>query len=260
MVVTFMKLNIPTKGNKKLKQVLNRVRKNKRLESLLECSNIMAIDRMGYTDHGPTHVAIVSNIALKLLRNLAEAKIETSIEKNYSMKKDDAEVIVVLASILHDIGHNVHRKNHTEFSIYLAISILPDILNEIYDTRESTIISSEVLHAIASHDLHYTPLTLEAGIVCVADGLDMKEGRARIPFSAGKFDIHSVSAMAIENVDIGSGEKPIEIIIRMSNSSGIFQIDNLLKPKLKESGLEEYIQISVEIEGAEKKILKNFEL
>jgi metal-dependent HD superfamily phosphatase/phosphodiesterase len=255
-----MKLNIPTKDNTKLEQVLNKVRSNVRLATVLECSNITAIDRMGYTDHGPTHVAIVSNIALKLLRNLTEAGIETSIEKNYSLTKEDSEVVVVLASILHDIGHSIHRTHHTEFSIQLADSILLDLLTEVYDERETTIISSEIMHAIASHDLVYLPLTLEAGVVCIADALDMKEGRARIPFTAGKIDIHSVSALAIENVEISSGEKPVVIHVKMSNSSGIFQIDNLLKPKLKASGLEEHIQINVEIEGSEKKILESFEL
>lgn len=255
-----MKLNIPLKNNKKLEIVLGKIRENKQLETLLECSNITAIDRMGYTDHGPTHVAIVSNIALKLLRNLIEAGVQTSVEKYYSMGKDDAEVVVVLASILHDIGHSIHRKKHTDFSIMLGSQLLPEILNGIYDIHERTIIISEILHAVAAHDMEYSPLTIEAGIVCIADGLDMQEGRARIPFDAGKVDIHSVSALAIDDVEITEGEKPIIIKIKMSNSSGIFQIDNLLKPKLKSSGLEEYIQISVVIEGAEKKILENFEL
>ena len=255
-----MKLNIPAKGNKKLDQILSKVRDHIQLETILECSNITAIDRMGLTDHGPTHVAIVSNIALKLLRNLIGAGIQTSIEKNYALAPEDAEVVVVLASILHDIGHFIHRTHHTEFSLFLANSILPDLLSEAYNTREATIVSSETMHAIACHDLVHIPLTLEAGVVCIADALDMKEGRARIPFTAGKIDIHSVSALAIENVEIGSGEKPIVILIKMSNSSGIFQIDNLLKPKLIASGLEDHIQINVEIEGSEKKILESFEL
>jgi len=255
-----MKLNIPTKDNKNLEQVLAKIKASTRLEALLECSNITAIDRMNYSDHGLTHVAIVSNIALKILRNLIAAGVETNIEKNYSLSKKDAEVVVVLASIFHDIGHIVHRKDHTQFSIIVANSILPTFLSEVYSERESAIISSEVLHAIAAHDLDYLPLTLEAGVVCVSDALDMKEGRARIPFDAGKVDIHSVSALAIDDVEISSGDKPVVIKIKMSNSSGIFQIDNLLKPKLKTSGLEKYVQIKIEILGEEKKILENFEL
>jgi len=255
-----MKLNIPIKGNQKLELVLANVRKNKRLETLLECSNITAIDRLGYSDHGPTHVAIVSNIALKLLRNLMDAGVKTNIEKDFSLTREDAEVVVVLASIFHDIGHSIHRRNHTDFSIMLANSILPELLSNVYNDRERTIITSEVLHAISAHDIEYTPLTIEAGIVCIADGLDMEEGRARIPFDAGKVDIHSVSALAIDDVKIDSGEKPIEIKIKMSNSAGIFQIDNLLKEKLRVSGLKDYVKIIAEITGEEKKILDKIEL
>ena len=76
----------------------------------------------------------------------------------------------------------------------------------------------------------------------------------------GKVDIHSVSALAIDDIEISKGAKPIAIKIKMSNSAGIFQIDNLLKPKLNNSGLKEYVQISVEITGEEKKILNDFEL
>jgi metal-dependent HD superfamily phosphatase/phosphodiesterase len=255
-----MKLNIPTKGNKKLERILAKMRKNKRLETLLECSNIIAIDRLGINDHGLTHIAIVSNIALKLLRNLMNSGTETSIEKDYSLTKEDAEVVVVLAAVLHDIGHVVHRDDHTKFSITLAIPLLSEFLTEIYNEREATIITAEVLHAIAAHHKAYKPLTVEAGVLCIADALDMKGGRARIPFEAGIVTIHAVSALAIEDVEISSGQKPIMINIKMSNSSGIFQIDNLLKPKLKNSGLEEYVQITAEIKGEEKKILESFEL
>ena len=260
ILVSIMKLNIPIKGNKKLKQILERVKKNKQLETLLECSNITAIDRLGINDHGPIHVTIVSNIALKMLRNLIAAGLKTGVEKNYSFTKDDAEVVVILAAILHDIGHVVHREQHTQYSITLAIPILAKLLLGVYDERKATIITAEVLHAIASHHRGYKPLTLEGGVLSIADALDMKKGRARIPFEAGMVTIHSVSALAIENVEISSGDKPIIIKIKMSNSSGIFQIDNLLKPKLKDSGLEEYIQISAEIKGEEKKILERFEL
>jgi hypothetical protein len=176
------------------------------------------------------------------------------------MTKHDAELVVVLAGVLHDLGHSIHRKDHTQFSLLMASSLLPELLADIYDVREVTIITSEVLHAIVAHHKDFKPLTVEGGVLCIADALDMKEGRARIPFSAGKVDIHSVSAMAIDDVEISSGEKPIMIRIKMSNSSGIFQIDNLLKPKLQDSGLQEYVQISAEISGSEKKILDSFEL
>jgi metal-dependent HD superfamily phosphatase/phosphodiesterase len=99
---------------------------------------------------------------------------------------------------------------------------------------------------------------MEAGIVKVADALDMEQGRARIPFKAGSVNIHSVSAMAIEKVEIRSGtDRPLEIEIRMSNSAGIFQIDDLLRERIKESGLGKDIRVMVQISGEEKKIIED---
>ena len=55
--------NIPFRKNSKLKQMITSVQQDHMLNSFWKCSNIMAIDRMGYTDHGPTHVKIVANLA-----------------------------------------------------------------------------------------------------------------------------------------------------------------------------------------------------
>ncbi len=255
-----MKLNIPVKNNKKLKILLDRVKNNVRLETMLECSNITAIDRMGMSDHGPVHVTIVSNIAIKILRNLVSAGVVPGVVKDHDMTPHDAEVIVFLASILHDLGHIVHRVDHHQHSIPIALEFLGPLLEGVYDEREGAIITAEVLHAIIAHDAHASALSIEAGVLRISDALDMKQGRARIPFEVGTVNIHSVSAMSIEEVKISKGEKPVEIVIKMSNSAGIFQIDNLLGKKFKGSGLEEFIKITAQIKGEEKKILETFDV
>jgi metal-dependent HD superfamily phosphatase/phosphodiesterase len=137
-----------------------------------------------------------------------------------------------------------------------------ELLEGIYDVPTMTILTSEILHAIISHRKGGRPLTLEAGIVRVADALDMAEGRSRIPFQAGKVNIHSVSAAAVEQIKIEQGEeKPIRIVVRMSNSAGIFQLDELLKEKLGGSGLEPYVEVEAMIEGeAEKKLIQTFRI
>lgn len=254
--------NIPFRDNNKLKHVINEVKKDVKLQTLWRCSNVMAIDRMGYTDHGPTHVKIVANSALKLLRILIDKKVVPSVVKHYGMKNEDAEVIVVLGSIFHDLGMTVTRDRHEMFGALLALSFIEKYLQPIYSEENRTIICSEVLHAIVSHEDPNKPLTVEAGIVRVADALDMEEGRARIPFQAGKVDIHSVSALSIEKVSIQEGDKkPVTISITMSNSAGIFQIDELLKPRIENSGLQNYIHVVAEITGEkERKIIERFEI
>ena len=92
----------------------------------------------------------------------------------------------------------------------------------------------------------------------------MEAGRARIPFKAGKVDIHAVSALSIEKVEIvedSEKDKPITIRITMSNSAGVFQIDELLKPRIETSGLQQYFHVVAEITGEkERKIIEKFEI
>jgi metal-dependent HD superfamily phosphatase/phosphodiesterase len=257
-----MKFNIPTGENKKLAAIVKLVERDKELETFLHCANVTAIDRLGYSDHGPTHVKIVANIGLRMLRLLMKRGIEPSIAKNHDMKAEDAEIVVVLASLLHDIGMIIHRENHDQYGLMIATRFLDRYLHH-YGVEQRAIMTSEILHAMAFHDSPVKPLTVEGGVVRIADGLDMAEGRARIPFSAGKVDIHSVSALAIKNVEIREGkpnEEPIQILIRMNNSAGIFQVDNLLKAKVMQSGLYDQVNITAVIEGAEKKIISKYQL
>ncbi len=144
----------------------------------------------------------------------------------------------------------------------LAWKYVQKLLKPIYSEEERIILSSEVLHAIVSHEHTRKPLTVEAGIVRIADALDMEQGRARIPFEAGKIDIHSVSALSIERVEIQEGkEKPVVIKITMSNSAGVFQIDELLKPRIENSGLQDQIHVVAEITGEkERKIIRKLEI
>jgi metal-dependent HD superfamily phosphatase/phosphodiesterase len=254
--------NIPFRNNAKLKHVIDKVKEDTKLQSFWKCANVMAIDRMGYTDHGPTHVKIVANLALKLLRILMDRQVKPSIVRDYGMKNEDAEVVVVLGAIFHDLGMVVIRHDHEKYSVLIALEFIEKCLTPIYSEEERAIICSEVLHAIVAHEQPNKPLTVEAGIVSIADALDMEAGRARIPFESGKIDIHAVSALSIEKVELIEGEeKPVTIKITMSNSAGVFQIDELLKPRIETSGLQEYFHVVAEITGEkERKIIEKFEI
>lgn len=251
-------LSIPFKENEKLKAILDFVDADAELQTLWRCSNVLAVDRLGYNDHGPVHVKIVANGALKMLRLLVSRGVEPGIKKDYGLSVEDAEVVVVLASIMHDLGLALVREAHEVYSAPLALGILRRCLPSFYSSEEATIVSSEVVHAIISHHEPNRPLTVEAGVVKVADALDMEKGRARIPYEAGRVNIHSVSAIAIEKVKIEEGvEKPITVNIEMSNPAGIFQVDNLLWTKIKGSGIERFIHVEAVVkEGEEKKVVK----
>ena len=260
-----MGLNLPVRHNQKLQQLQERIDADEELHQLWRCANINVVDRLGMSDHGEVHIRIVANAALKLLRLLQEAGIMSSTQANYGslgLGPDDAEVIVVLAACLHDLGITVHRDDHELYSLILAIPKIKELLGNLYGVAERVAIQSEVLHAIAAHQWEVRCLTLEAGVVKVADALDMTQGRSRIPFQSGDVSIHSVSAQAIDAVSLSKGEsKPIRVEIRMSNSAGIFQVDELLKRKLHHSSIAPYVEVVARIEGeTEKHLLELYTL
>lgn len=256
-------INVPDRGNPLLRRLIELVNEDDELYGLWTAANVTAMERLGMTDHGPVHVKIVMNLAVKLMRAMTQAGIQPSVVTNYSMSDHDAELIVALAALLHDTGMSIHRSDHEAYSLFVVQPILRRFLAELYDdVVTATVVRSETLHAIIGHRSGGKPLTIEAGVVRVADALDMAKGRSRIPFQAGSVSIHSVSAAAIEAVRIEEGTtKPVRIAIEMSNSAGVFQLDQLFREKLVGSGLESYIELEAAIEGeTEKRLLQRFRL
>jgi metal-dependent HD superfamily phosphatase/phosphodiesterase len=257
-----MRINVPVRGNRNLRTLIERVNADRQLKAWWHAANVNAVVRMEINDHSWVHIQIVTNIALKLLRQLTKHRIEPSLVRDYGMSSDDAEVVVVLGALLHCVGMAVHREGHEDFSLFLAEPKMRALLDGIYEEPDLTIITSEVLQSITSHREYGKPLTIEAGIVRVADALDMAKGRSRIPFERGSVSIHSLSAAAIEDVEIKDGEqRPILIEIVMNNSSGIYQVDGLLKAKLRGSGLEPYVEVVAHIDTeAEKRLVPMYRL
>ena len=251
-----MHLRVPARGNRKLRRLLERVNDDGQLKAWWHVSNVNAVLRLQINDHSWVHVQIVSNIALKLLRLLVKHGVEPSAQRDYRLTADDSEVIVILAALLHDVGMSIHRRDHEDWSLFLAEPKARQLLAGLYEEPELTVVVSEVLETITSHREAGHPLTLEAGIVRVADALDIEEGRSRIPFERGRVSIHSISAAAIDEVIIAEGEeRPVSVEIKMNNSAGIYQVDELLKSKLHGSGLEPYVEVVARIENESEKSL-----
>jgi metal-dependent HD superfamily phosphatase/phosphodiesterase len=257
-----MRINVPPRGNRTLRRLLDRVNADRQLKGWWHVANVNAVVRLEINDHSWVHIQIVTNIALKLLRQLAKHGVQPAVVRDYGMSQDDAEVVVTLGALLHCVGMAVHRDGHEDFSLFLAEPKVRELLDGIYDEPEVTVIAAEVLQTITSHREYGKPLTLEAGIVRVADALDMAQGRSRIPFERGRVSIHSLSAAAIDEVSIDDGEeRAIRIEIVMNNSSGIYQVDGLLKAKLRGSGLEPYVEVVAHIDTeAEKRLVPIYRL
>jgi uncharacterized protein len=262
LAVEQMRIKVPTRGNRELRTLIDRVNDDPQLKAWWHVANVNATARLEINDHSWVHVQIVSNIALKLLRQLTKHGVEPAMVADYGMEPNDAEVVVMLEALLHCVGMAVHRDGHEDFSLFLAEPKARQLLAGVYDEPELTVVVSEALQGITSHREYGKPLTLEAGILRVADALDMAKGRSRIPFEHGRVSIHSLSAAAIEEVVISEGEeRPIKIEILMNNSSGIYQVDGLLKAKLRGSGLEPYVEVIAHIDTeAEKSLVTLYRL
>jgi len=224
-------------------------------QTCLKMANIMAVNRMGYNDHGPVHSRIVAGSALEIFRILQD-KVEMSIVKDGIGTIEDSRLVALCGAYLHDIGNAIHRTDHYIHAHNIAKPILDRLLPQIYQQNLEKMIRirQEILHCIFAHDEDVNCLSIEAGISKVADGTDMAEGRARIPYKLGKVDIHSMSAMAIKKVEIKEGnDRPVTITVHMTNPAGIFQIEQVLMKKIKTSGIEKHMQVIALINGKELK-------
>jgi hypothetical protein len=245
-----VRVRVPTRGNRRLEQFLDAVNADDQVKAWWHVSAINASRRLGMSDHSWVHIQIVLNIGLRLARLLFRRGVIPSVTADYGMSERDAEVVIAAGCLFHCVGMSIHREDHEQYSLFLTADKLGSLLAEAYEEPERTIIVSEALHAIIGHRRRGAPFTIEAGIVRVADALDMARGRSRVPFESGHQNIHSLSAYAIEDVKIGPGaERAVGVEIAMSNSAGIFQVDELLATKLRGSGLEEYIEVTARIDA-----------
>jgi metal-dependent HD superfamily phosphatase/phosphodiesterase len=212
-----------------------------------DMGDYIAVSKLQFNDHGEIHAKIVAASAVEMLNLLLEANIKPDVVTSGAGDEDDTYMAVMAGSLLHDIGNQVHREHHAASSAYLAIPILDRLMPQVYsDTEQRIELRGFILHAIHCHGTEPEPLTLEAGLVAVADATDMTKGRGRMAFDLGNINIHSVSALSIEQVVISKGQNtPIDITVVMSNSAGIFQIQEGLLHKVLHSPMNGLINIAV---------------
>ena len=255
------KVRVPTRGNRKLESFLTAVNSDEQVRAWWYMAQVHA-ERLGMSDHSWVHMQIVLNISLRLLRLLVKAGVEPAMVSDHGMRERDAEVVVAGGALLHDVGMSIHRTDHEEYSLFLASGALDRLLADAYSQPTRTVVAAEILHAIIGHRRRGEPYTLEAGVVRVADALDMAQGRTRIPIEAGHEGIHSISAAAIDEVRIEAGdERPVRVEIELNNSAGIFQVDDLLATKIRGTPLEGKLEVVAKIEGeTEKRLLSGFRL
>jgi metal-dependent HD superfamily phosphatase/phosphodiesterase len=243
----------------KTAQLWNKIRDNLFMSAQWDMSDYIVVTKMNYNAHGDIHAKVVASNALKMLDLLIDAGIQPDIvnakkqtqpsgEVVESGDIDDAHLIVLLSGLLHDIGNQINREGHNLLSVVLAVPLLDDLLKSVYpDERKRGVIRAFILHSIYTHMEEIESYTIESSLVKVADGTDMSKGRGRTPYDLGNINIHTVSAMSIGSVDISKGDKkPIRINVKMTNSAGVFQVEEILYKKLAAGVLSNYVEVTAE--------------
>jgi metal-dependent HD superfamily phosphatase/phosphodiesterase len=248
--------------DERVNDVLAYIDDDEEISAYLEAQNVNAVDRKGYNDHGTKHISIVRNRALCLYDLLKDGGVEFNGASQQGLDEADEAVIVALAAELHDIGHVVHRDDHTYYSIPLASDVLDRILPEFYGVGDAVRVKGEVLHAILCHHTEEEPLTREAGVLRIADGLDMERGRSRMPYERGGRGINTLSSQAIRKVSLREGDTlPVLVEIEMTDAAGVYQVDELLKSKLEGSLVEDDIRIvAINIHEGGEPLVERIEL
>ena len=216
------------------------------VQGLWFMSNVMAVTRLKYNDHGPVHAKITAGAALCIYQLLRERGVESTLIKDGVVDREEyAWLVPLLGSLFHDVGNSVHRDMHEKTGALLAKPTLDRVLRRlISDTYTRVKVRQEILHSIHCTSYDVDCLTVEAGCVKVADGLDMAEGRARVPYRLGGVTIHSVSALSVKKVEIlPSDKRPIRINVYMSEKAGLFQVDHVLMPKINTTPLRDYVEV-----------------
>ncbi|HSD81381.1 MAG TPA: HD domain-containing protein [Solirubrobacteraceae bacterium] len=255
------RIRVPTRGNRRLGQLVEAVNGDDQLKAWWHVAGVNA-NRLAMSDHSWVHIQIVTNLALRIARLLFRRGVVPGVVADHGMEERDAEVVIAAATLFHDTGMSIHRTDHEAYSLFLTADKLGSLLTGVYDEPERSVVVAEAMHAVISHRSRGAPFTMEGAIVRVADALDMAKGRSRVPWEAGHQNIHALSNYAIDEVRISAGEdKAVRVEIEMTNSAGLFQVDEGLGTKLRGTPLEQHFEVVARIEGEhERRLLEAFRL
>ncbi|WP_291424279.1 phosphohydrolase [Deinococcus sp.] len=228
-----------------------------------DMSNYITMRKLGYNDHGRVHAFITGAASMAITQLLLDGGVKGDLMESGIGDADDTFLAVILGTMLHDIGNQIHRVGHEAHGVMLALPIIDRIMGPLYpDPFKRTKVRSFILSCINCHDLNPPPLTIEGGITAVADGTDITKGRGRKAFALGSVDIHSISALAVDQVVIERGHRtPVLIGVTMNNSGGIFQVEEILAPKVIRTPLRQFVELRATTRpGGEERILSRVRL
>ncbi len=243
--------SVPARHNPRLQALAERISADEELRQLWHCANVNAVDRMGSGDCGEVHARIVANAALKLLRLLRESGQQPSVVTHHRLTPDEAEIVVVLAAAVHELGLAVHSDPvvAARAGLVLADRKVRELLDGLYGARERAFLLAEALHAIVALETNVDCLTLEAGVLKLADALDLTKGRARLSPEASRRLGVTNAAPVVEEVTIQRAKAPpVRVVLRFSRGEGLRAVEALLQSKLERLALGGLVELLARVE------------
>ncbi len=212
---------------------------DKEIEARQDYANTVSIKRLGYNDHGDVHMRIVVLNAIRMALILQKRGIALTLEREGIGTAEDSLFVLLVSGLLHDIGMGITRTMHEHYTAWLMKDRIQRVVTEYEPDHlfKRIAIETMIYECLIGHMGTIQTFSYESGLILIADGCDMAEGRARIPLlidsPSKRGDIHKYSAHAIDKVDIRAGDDcPIYICVSIIESAGFFQIEEVLLPKL----------------------------
>lgn len=174
---------------------LKEVRNHPKVKALIDGANEL-LRAMGYTEHGPRHVGIVSGITKHIMESLGMPEREVELGQ--------------IAAYLHDIGNVINRQDHPISGANLAFVVLTEMGMPVEEIVP-------ILGAIGNHEeMVGTPVSVMSAAVIVADKSDVHRSRVQNPIME-TFDIHDRVNYAVEKswVDVLSEERAIRLTLEI---------------------------------------------
>ncbi len=148
-------------GRPKAEKMWELLSHDREVQACWRMSNFIAIRKLGMNDHGETHAKVAAAAALTMLVLLQDAGVKPDLVASGLGDMDDAVLVVLTATLCHDFGNQIHREDHSDTSIVVALPILDRLLTHIYDDlAHRTIVRSFILSGIISHHGDPRPLTI----------------------------------------------------------------------------------------------------
>lgn len=177
---------------------LKEVRNSAKVRKLIDGANEV-MRAMGYTEHGPRHVGVVSGITRYIMENLEAPAREVELAE--------------IAAYLHDIGNVVNRIDHPMIGATISLDLLDQMGMDMAEI-------APIVGAIGNHEeVAGQPVSRMSAAVIIADKSDVHFSRVQNPIIES-FDIHDRVNYAVQKsrVEMDRAQKTIDLMLEIDTS------------------------------------------